>query len=179
MPIPVPGVPHPDVAVAKAALKEIKPGETVPYENIARAMGMAVKDPAFMRRCATARKHLLRPEEGGISIIAVNGIGFLRETGDQTKAGMEKVTRSIRRRAAAGIKRIKTINVTAMDQVSRSEVWGVAAQLAVIQNVATKRAHARLTAGATAIQAELTNTKALEVLQERNGNGSENGSGSG
>jgi len=36
---PIPGQPHPDVAIVKAVLKEITPGEVLPYAEASRSIG--------------------------------------------------------------------------------------------------------------------------------------------
>ena len=168
MGLPVAGQPHPDVAIVKNVMKEMKAGETIPYEKVAKALQMKVDEPAFMRRCSTARKQLERPEEGGVVIVCVKG-GFMREEGLQTASRVGgRETRGVLRKTNRCARQLNTIDVTALDQQGKCEVFGLMAQLAAIRISAGKPARQKLIAAATATSAEIATQKALEILQERN-----------
>lgn len=166
MAAPIPHQPHPDVAIAKNVLKELKPGEVLPYEKAAAALSMTTKDPVFHRRFAAARKALIRPEEGGVSIVCVPGQGFLREnaTHIQTRvAGRE--TKGIRRRASKALRTLNTIDASTLDAQGKAELFGCAGCMAAVVVAASKPASQKMIAAAKATQAEIATQKALEILQ--------------
>lgn len=170
MPSPVPHQPHPDVAIAKNVLKEIKPGEILPYATAAKALSVSVNDPVFARRFSAARKALLRPEEGGLSIVCVPGEGFLREDSEQITARVGgRETKSIRKKASKAIRTLNTIDVAAVDPQKKAEIYGHVGCLGAILIAASKPAREKMIAAAKVAQAEIATQKALEILQGRNG----------
>ncbi len=165
---PIPGQPHPDVAIVKHVLQEITPGDVLPYEEAAKALQLTADDPVFKRRATAARKQLERPEHGSIVIVCVPGQGFLRELPIQTKervAGRE--TRALQRKARRNVQQLISIDPAKVPESERPELYGLLTVNRAVQVVTAKPARAKLTAACTAISAELATAKALEVLQER------------
>jgi len=165
---PIPGQPHPDVAIVKAVLKEIAPGGVLPYADASKSIGLQPDDPVFRRRADAARKQLVRPEEGGIVITIVPGTGFLRELPGQTTARIAgREMRSIARKSRRNGNQLATIDIAEIPEGERPEVYALRVINKAVQTVASKPARLKLTAAATAVSAEITVTKALEVLQDR------------
>ena len=165
---PIPGQPHPDVAIMRDVLREIAPGEVLPYAQAARALQLSPDSLVFLRRAMTARKQLERPEHGGIVISCVNGIGFLRELPAQTKervAGRE--TRSLRRKAKRNVTHLAGIDVSKIPAAERPELYGLLTVNRAVQLATTKVALVKLTAACAVSSTELTTLKALEVLNSR------------
>lgn len=165
---PVPGQPHPDVATIKAVLAEMTPGGELSYEEAAKCLQLSGSDPVFRRRADAARKQLVKPEEGGIVIVCVNGIGFLRELPGQTKERVSgRETRALRRKASKNVKHLSTIDVSAIPAAERPELYALMVINRAIQITAGKRSQIKLIAASTAVSRELTVSRALEVLQDR------------
>jgi len=170
MTAPIPHQPHPDVAIAKSVLKELAPGETVSYDKAAAALGVSPKSAVFHRRYAAARKTLLRPEEGGISIVCVPAEGFLREDTRQITTRISgRETKSIKKKASKAIRTLNTIDVTKLDLQGKAEVYGSSGVFGAILVASSKPALNKMIAAAKVNQAEIATQKALEILQERNG----------
>ncbi len=162
---PIPGQPHPDVAIVKSVLMEIAPGEVVPYDTVAKCIGLRGDDPVFRRRCDTARKQL---EKEGHVISCVRAEGVTMELGTQTKARVEgRETRSIQRKAKRNVRQLNTIDVSKIPAAQRPELYGLMTVNRAVQVVTSKPARLKLTAAATAVSAEITVTKALEVLMNK------------
>ena len=162
---PIPGQPHPDVAIVKNVLREIEPGDVLPYEEAAKCLQLTADDPVFRRRSATARKQLEREQ---IVITCVPGKGFLRELPDQIKARVEgRETRTLRRKAGRNVRQLTAIDATKIPANERPELYGLLTVNRAVQVVTAKPARLKLVAAATAVSAELSVTKALQVLQER------------
>lgn len=167
MPAPIPGQPHPDVAIVESVLRERKPGDVIPYAEIAKALGLRVGDPVVMRRCTAARKRLARE---GIVISCQPGTGLLIETSEQTRLRVgERETRAIRRKAAKNVLHLSSIKAAELDHSVRTEFWALVAVNKVVQAATTHQARQRLIGATSVASAEVAVTKALEVLQERNG----------
>ena len=167
---PIPGQPHPDVAIVKSALAEIRPGDVLPYAEVAKTLQLPPDSVIFRRRADAARKSL---EGEQIVISCVTGVGFLRELGTQTKdrvAGRE--TRHLQRKARRNVRQLSSIDVSKIPQDQRAELYGLMTVNRAVQVVTGKPSRLKLTAACTTISAELAVAKALEVLQERErGNG--------
>lgn len=169
MTVPIPHQPHPDVAIAKNVLKELKPGEIVSYETAAKALGTKPTDPVFHRRFIAARKSLLRPEEGGISIVCVPGEGFLREDAKLIQARVAgRETKGIRRRATKALRTLNTIDAAKLDNQAKAELFGHAGCMGAVVVATSKPASQKMIAAAKATQAEIATQKALEILQNGN-----------
>ena len=161
----IPGQPHPDVAIAKTVLREIQPGDVLPYDQAAKALQMTASDPVFRRRFDTARKHL---EQEGVSIACVPRAGFLRELANQTKERVSgRETRTVGRKARRNVRQLATIDVSQIPVGERPELFALMTINKAVQITTGKSARQKLIAASTAISAELAVTKALEVLQDR------------
>lgn len=162
---PVPGQPHPDVAIIKAVLQEIEPGAILSYEEAANALQLAPDDPVFHRRATTARKQLERER---IVIVCVSGKGFLRELPTQTKERVSgREVRTLQRKARRNMMQLSSIDVSKVPENERPELYGLITVNRAVQLVTAKPARAKLTAACTAVSAELATQQALEVLRER------------
>ena len=162
---PVPGQPHPDVAIIKNVLQEIQPGDVLPYGEAAKSLQLQPSDPVFRRRGDAARKQL---EREGVVISCVPGTGFLRELAGQTKERVSgRETRTLRRKAGRNVRQLSSIDVSKIPANERPELYGLMVVNRAVQVVTGKPARQKLVAAATAVSAELTVAKALEVLQER------------
>jgi len=165
MPIPIPHQPHPDVAIVKAVLKDIPVGDVLPYADVARALSMSTSDPAFERRHSRARRQL---EVEGIMVTCVPGVGFLRETAEQTRQRVSgRELRTIQRKANRTVRQLETIDIQAVPAEQRPEVYALMTQAKVAGVAAGKRANKKLAAAASDASSEIAMQKALEVLQER------------
>ena len=162
---PVPGQPHPDVAIIKSVLAEIEPGAEMPYPEAARCLQLSHTDPVFRRRSAAARKQLVAD---GIVVVCVPGVGFLRELPGQTKERVSgRETRSLRRKAGKNVKHLSTIDVSAIPAAERPELYALMVINRAVQITASKRSRTKMIAASTAVSRELTVSRALEVLQDR------------
>ena len=162
---PVPGQPHPDVAIIKSVLAEIEPGTELSYTEAARCLQLSPTDPVFRRRADAARKQLVAD---GIVIVCVPGAGFLRELPGQTKERVGgRETRSLQRKAGKNVKHLTTIDVSAIPAAERPELYALMVINRAVQITAGKRGRTKLIAASTAVSRELSISRALEVLQDR------------
>lgn len=162
---PIPGQPHPDVEIIKATLRELKPGEMIPPAAAAKAINATPADPAFWRRSTTARHQL---EREGVVIVCATGQGFVRELPDQTLARVQgRETKTIRRRAGRNETQLRSINPADLPADQRPELYAMATIQRSVKTIVSKPAREKLLAAAKTVTAELTVSKALEVLRER------------
>jgi hypothetical protein len=165
----IPGQPHPDVAIARNVLREIQPGELLSYEKAAAAIQLSSGDPVFRRRFDRARRQL---ERDRIVIVCIPGQGFMRELAGQTKERVSgRETRTLQRKAARNVRQLGSIDVAQVATEQRPELFALMVINRAVVVATGKSARAKLTAASVAISAELTVTKALEVLRDREKDG--------
>lgn len=158
---PIPRMPHPDVAVVKSVLREIQPGDILPFDAVTKALGYDARTGPGYRRAATARNQLRRE---GISVV-IAGDGFLYETPEQTLArhqGRER--KGMCRKARKAGESLATINVVKLTPDQRAEFYAERTTNNVVYRVTDSRMHQRLLAAAKVSEAVLPMQKALEVL---------------
>lgn len=162
---PIPGQPHPDVAIVKHVLREIEPGAVLVYEEAAKSIQLSGNDPVFRRRSDAARKQL---EREGVVVSCVPGKGFLHELPSQTKERVSgRETRTLGRKARRNVRQLSTIDISKIPGNERPELYALMVVNRAVQVATAKPARQKLIAASTVAAAELTVTKALEVLQER------------
>ena len=158
---PIPGVPHPDVAVVTSVLREIESGGILPFEAVSKVLGYDARSAPGYRRAATARKHLRRE---GLNVI-ITRIGFLRETSEQTLArhqGRER--KSMRRKARKAGESLATINVLKLSLAQRADFFAERTINNVVYSVTDSRTQQKMLAAAKVSESVLPMQKALEVL---------------
>jgi hypothetical protein len=159
----IPFQPHPDVAIVRSLLAEIKPGEIMPYDKVAASISMTPKHPAFYSRHSTARNQLRRQ---GINIVVVPGEGFLRETTEQTLArhqGRERA--SMHRKARKAGESLATVDASTLTQEKQAEFFAERTINNVVYVATGSQARQKMLAAAKVATAEIPMAKALEVLQ--------------
>jgi len=163
---PVPGQPHPDVAIVRALFEDLAPDEIVSYETLGKAIQLPADDPKLRQRARTAAKHLAN--EHIMSIACVPSVGYIRESASAIRdriAGRE--SRSIRRKARSNVAQLGTIDLSQVPADERPGFYGLCIVNRIIQRAAEKRSQDKLVAASTVSLAELTTSKALDVLKER------------
>jgi hypothetical protein len=159
------------VAVIQSALAEIKPGEIMPYDKAAAVLSLTTKDPVFYRRAASARANLRRQ---GISIIAVHGQGFLRETAAQTLArcnGRERL--GIQRHSRKVGESLSGIDATALDKDQRDSYFAQRTINNIIHNACSVPTRQKLLGAVAASQCVLPMAQAVAVLGSNAANGTD------
>lgn len=164
MSVPVPGQPHPDVAIVKSVLSEVEPGSVIPYSKVAEAINYDPKSKEFYARCLTARKHL---EREGVVFAAVPGEGFLRELPVQTKARVEgRETVSLRKKATRNITQLLSVDPRELPDGEQSELFAQLTINSVVKKVTGNAAKQKLIASSASASAEISVQKALDELKK-------------
>ena len=160
---PIPGQPHPDVAIVKDALRQIELGATISYDAVAQCIGLKPTNHVFRRRAHTARKQLRRE---GLNVVTVRGIGFLRQTADQTLAqhqGLER--KGIRRKARKAGEALANVDIGALSEAKRPEFFAERTINNVVFQATSVSAAQKMLAAAKVSQAILPMAKALKILE--------------
>ena len=161
---PVPGQPHPDVALVVSLFREMNPGDTVKYSRVAAAIATA--DPAIIRRRSVAARRQL--VQDGFDIVAVPAVGVHRNTAAETLARHEgRERRGIQRKAGKAAKALGTIDVAELSPDERFAFYAARTITNVIYAASGKTAGQKVLAAVKATEALLPMAKALEIL--RNG----------
>jgi len=160
---PIPGQPHPDVAIVAHVLRQLKPGDVVTYAAVAKAIGLADFDPIGRRRATTARR-VLRAE--GIvvecsdqSFVRLDDVGILTRHSGRERKG-------INRKARRAGERLAAIDAVNLDANHRREFFAERTINNVVYMTTGHAAHKRLAIAIVASSMEvLPMARALEVLQ--------------
>lgn len=160
--VPIPSQPHPDVAIVKSVLKEMKPGEVQPKEKAAAALGLKPDDPVLARRAAVARRQL---RHEGINVICVPGVGFQWMTDEQTLTrhqGRER--KGLLRKARKAGEALANIDVNALPEEKRPEFFAERTINNIVFLATNSQSRQKMLAAAKVAQKAIPMAKALEVL---------------
>ena len=163
MSTPIPRMPHPDVAIVKSVLREAKPGEIVPYEAVEKALGYSVRMAPGYSRTKTARNQL---RHEGMNIVAVPGVGFLHETGEQALATHDGYERKgMCRKARKAGEKLANINPAALTQEQQYQFYAARTTNNIVYSVTGSKTQQKVLAAVKVSTSVLPMAKALEVLQ--------------
>lgn len=163
---PVPGLPHPDVAIVEGVFRDMKPGETVTFDDVAKAINVPIEDLHIVKsRAKRARDRLARLEE--INVTSAHAVGYYRETSADTlerTKGRERP--SIRRKARKVTYALNGVDTAELDETQRQEYCAerVIAHMTYKANCATSKRV--LLAVAKTSQNQLPMAVALEILKK-------------
>ena len=162
MPNPSFGQPHPDVAIVRHVLEQLSPGESVPYETVAKALGLSADSPTVKRRATAARKHLRKNgvviECGAACYVRLDDAAILDRHSGRERHGLNRKART------AG-ERLSAIDVATLDENRRREFFAERTINNLVYTATGHTARKKMLAAATISQAEIPMAQALEVLK--------------
>lgn len=162
MHVPVPGQPHPDVAILVGAIRMLKMGENLTFEQAAGAI--SCDNPEIVRRrMFAARRIALR--DYGINIVAMHGIGWHRETDSETVARASgRSIRGLHRRCRKIGNEIAAVEVAPLDEQQRTEYFATRTINNLVFQATTFKTRERALAAAKTAQAITPMAEALKLM---------------
>jgi len=156
------GQPHPDVAIVRHVLEQLKPGESVPCETVAKALGLSADSPTVKRRATAARKHLRKEgiiiECGNGCYVRLDDAAILARHSGRERHGMNRKARK------AG-ERLSAIDAAKLGEDQRRQFFAERTINNLVYTATGAQSQKKMLAAATVSQAELPMAKALEVLK--------------
>lgn len=102
-----------DVKKLSSRLGLVKPGDLITYQEMSSLIGRDVQDGSNRIALLRARQRAL--EEHGVYFITEINVGLRRATNEETSKSAERDFKSIRRKAGKVKKRLKTVDVLALN----------------------------------------------------------------
>lgn len=169
--MPVRGQPHPDVFIIEGVLRNLQPGDSVPKQDLAAAIGMTLDDWKIVHRRVSRAKHRLRARED-INISAVPGVGYFRELPGQTVARVaEKERKSIRRKAHHSLQALRGVEVAALTSEQQHTYHATATIFGMTHRLNHESARQKVLAAVKVSRKQLPMADALEVLKNGGSDG--------
>jgi hypothetical protein len=151
------------VAIVKHVLIELKPGDTIAREALAKAIGLTADDPVLYRR-VTAASNQLRRE--GVVIAAQRGVGWIRMTDLMTLENHQgRERKSICRKARRAGERLAAVDAKQLPSEKQAEYYAERTINNVVFTATSAAGKTKMLAAAKAQSNTLPMALALDVLK--------------